>query len=100
MAEQKYWFKAHKYGYGWSPNTWQGWLTMLLYIAAVVYIFISVDKPSHSVSNTLINFFPRLLFLSAALICVTYLKGEPVRWRWGDKKNTPEDHTRIRNKEL
>jgi hypothetical protein len=94
MAAQKYWFKAHTYGYGWSPNTWQGWLTILVYFAAIVYSVMTLQPHLRSLNDILIDLFPRVLFFSAVLICITYLKGEPVRWRWGNKKNIPEDTQR------
>ncbi|HZE87739.1 MAG TPA: hypothetical protein VE090_06075 [Methylomirabilota bacterium] len=85
---QKYWFKAHQYGYGWSPSSWQGWLVFFLYIAAIVYSFIQIDMTSHSVSDTLLNFLPRIFIFSALLIIVTYLKGEPTSWHWGERKES------------
>jgi hypothetical protein len=31
--EQKYWFPAKRYGWGWGlPITWQGWLTLVVFI--------------------------------------------------------------------
>jgi len=75
MAE-KYWFKTQGKGIVWYPVSFQGWLIILLYFAALVYSFIQIDSASHSVSDTLINFFPRFFILSALLTCITYLKGE------------------------
>lgn len=85
MAQQ-YWFKAHHHGYGWSPNTWQGWIVLLLYLGGLVYSFLEIASHSHSVSYRLINFAPRFLILSAIILIIAYLKGEPTTWRWGDKK--------------
>jgi hypothetical protein len=80
---QRYWFKANKSGYGWHPATWEGWIILLLYIVALVYSFLQIDRESHSVSDTLLGFFPRFLLFSALLTIVTYLKGESITW--GDK---------------
>lgn len=80
---QRYWFKAHKSGYGWHPSTWEGWVVLVLYIAALVYSFIQIDSQSHSVSDTLIGFFPQFLLFTAVLTVITYLKGESITW--GDK---------------
>jgi hypothetical protein len=80
MAAQKYWFKARKRGVGWSPSTWQGWTMLALYIVLLIHSFIQIDKSSHSVSDTLISFFPRFLIFTALLTIVTYIKGEPTTW--------------------
>lgn len=79
-----YWFKAHKSGYGWHPSSWQGWLVIVGYLASVVQTFLQTNTSSHSVSDTLINFIPRLLILTAILIVITYLKGESIVW--GEKE--------------
>ncbi len=31
---QKYWFKAKEYGWGWYPSSRQGWLVMLVWLLA------------------------------------------------------------------
>ena len=82
---RKYWFKAHRYGYGWSPETWQGWLVFLLYLGGLVYSFVQINSVSYSISDTLINFVPRFFMFSALLLSIAYLKGEPTSWRWGDR---------------
>jgi len=75
MAE-KYWFKTQGKGIVWYPASWQGLVIILVYFATLLYAFIQIDSHSHSVSDTLINFFPRFFILSALLTCITYLKGE------------------------
>lgn len=85
-----YWFKANKNGLGWHPASWKGWLMIAIYLVGVVYSFIQVDSHSHSVSDTLINFFPRWLILTALLTILTYLKGESITW--GEKE---EDQHKI-----
>ena len=77
---QRYWFKANKNGYGWHPANWKGWVIILLYLAFLVQSFIQIDSYSHSVSDTLIGFFPRWLIFTAILTVITYLKGESITW--------------------
>ncbi|HVA96993.1 MAG TPA: hypothetical protein VND99_05025 [Candidatus Acidoferrales bacterium] len=79
MARQ-YWFNANKSGYGWHPANWKGWVILLLYIIFLVQSFFQVDLKSHSVSDTLIGFFPRFLLFTAILTVITYLKGESITW--------------------
>ena len=80
---KKYWFKAKRYGYGWYPATWQGWLILLVYIAIVALNFYRIDLVSHSASDVLINFISQTLILTIILIIVCAATGEKARWRWG-----------------
>jgi hypothetical protein len=37
MDEQKYWFRAKRYGWGWGlPITWQSWAVLGLWFAALI----------------------------------------------------------------
>jgi hypothetical protein len=78
--KNQYWFKANKSGYGWHPANWKGWTILGLYVVFLIYSFIEIHLQSHSVSDTLIAFFPRFLLFSALLTIVTYLKGESITW--------------------
>lgn len=81
---EKKWFKAKKYGWGWYPATWQGWLVMAVFIFILVLNFRDIDSNSHSASDTLLNFIPDTIILVLALIIVCWLTGEKPGWRWGD----------------
>ncbi|HAO81675.1 MAG: hypothetical protein UV57_C0003G0009 [Parcubacteria group bacterium GW2011_GWD2_43_10] len=85
----KYWFRRKLYGWGWTPATWQGWLTLLIFILIIPLNFYRIDSVSHSASDTLINFIPQTLLLTILLLIVCFIKGEPPRWQWGipDKKD-------------
>ena len=83
---KKHWFKAKNYGWGWAPATWQGWLILGLFVLIVVKVFFEIDARSHSVSDTLMNFVPRLVSFTAILIFICYKTGEKPEWRWGRKK--------------
>ena len=77
------WFKAKRYGYGWHPATWQGWVVMLVYVASMVCTGIQIDIHSHSVSDTLIGVVPLWVLYTFVLILVCVRTGEKPRWRWG-----------------
>ena len=85
---RKYWFKPHKYSFGWAPASWEGWLVMLVYLGGLVYFFIKSNATSHSVSGTLLALAPEFLLLSGILICVTYLTGEPHSWKWKEREKS------------
>ena len=84
--KEKYWFRAGRYGYGWSPSTWQGWLVVLFYVVANVYSLIQAIGETQSEEALFFAYIPKVLLFSALLIIITYLKGEPVAWHWGEKK--------------
>ena len=71
-----YWFKSNKNGLGWRPASWKGWMMIAIYVIALVYSFYN--------DHSLINFFPKVLILTALLIILTYLKGESIVW--GEKE--------------
>ena len=78
-GRSRYWFPAKRYGLGWGlPCAWQGWLTLLLYIAAIVLIAFRFPPDGSSAV-----FLFSVMALSLLLIMVCWLKGEPPRWRWG-----------------
>jgi hypothetical protein len=75
-----YWFPAKRYGWGWGfPVTWQGWLVFAAFfvlLLAGIYLF----PPGQSLAA----FFLYVIGLSAVLLVICWLKGEPPRWRWGN----------------
>jgi hypothetical protein len=79
--EPEYWFPAKRYGWGWGlPRTWQGWVVLAVFFALVgagVFVF--------PVADHRVGFFIYNLVLVALLTAVCYAKGEPPRWRWGEK---------------
>ena len=89
---KRYWFKRKIWGWGWTPATWEGWLTLFVFIILIVWNFLRIDRASHSISDTLIGALVPTAVLIAALIVVCYSKGERPRWSWGFPKkdsNTP-----------
>lgn len=79
------WFKAKRYGWGWYPSTWQGWLILAVFILLIIGDFLRVDAHSHSNSDTLIGWVPDVIALNILLTFVCWKTGEKPRWRWGDK---------------
>lgn len=74
--ENKLWFKAKMYGWGWTPCSWQGWILLLIW--AVFFVF-SMKTLDHEWLKNLIVVF----LLTAGLIYICYRKGEKPCWRWG-----------------
>ncbi|HSY47605.1 MAG TPA: hypothetical protein VLC46_02215 [Thermoanaerobaculia bacterium] len=77
--ENKYWFAAKRYGWGWGlPLTWQGWLVLgAFFVLMIVAAFLFPPR------EQLMSFIACTGVLSILLIVVCVVKGEPPRWRWG-----------------
>jgi hypothetical protein len=77
--DRKYWFRAKKYGWGWTtPATWQGWTIYAAYFAAIAGCLVSIQTESQRAIC--------IVSITALLIIVVVLKGErPLAWRWGKK---------------
>ena len=81
-----YWFKRRRFGYGWVPVTWQGWLVVVGYIVFVVGGSFSLANVSEdTVTKEVKLFFLFVALATAGLLRITYAKGPHPKWRWGKK---------------
>ena len=79
--EQRYWFPARRYGWGWGlPTVWQGWLIMLCALGAIAVATLRL-LPRHPIGLQIVVFA-----IVGLLILICYWKGEPPAWRWGDPR--------------
>jgi hypothetical protein len=75
------WFKRKRYGWGWTPASWQGWVTILVYMALVILNAVrTVHDPSF------VPFVLQTIALSIVLLFISMIKGEKPRWQWGDNE--------------
>ncbi len=84
MSEnQKYWFPAKRYGWGWGmPATWQGWTVFVLFFVFVLlgaFVFLPSRGP--------LVFVGYCAGLCVILLLICLIKGEPPRWRWDDEES-------------
>lgn len=71
----RYWFPAKRYGWGWGPpSTWQGWLVLITWIAAIIPVSIWLAPRS------LPLFLVFQVVMVTVLITICYIKGEPPSW--------------------
>ncbi len=63
-----YWFKRKLYGWGWTPARWQGWVTLLVYIFALIFFALTLDEES---SRKEIAF---TFILPVILLTITFFK--------------------------
>jgi hypothetical protein len=71
----KHWFPAKRYGWGWGPPiAWQGWVVLGAYFVVLVVISLAIPPAAHPA-----GFIAAVSALSALLVAVCWLKGEPPR---------------------
>jgi glucan phosphoethanolaminetransferase (alkaline phosphatase superfamily) len=62
------------------PASLIGWVIFAAALAYAVYIFIDIDRRSHSVSDTLINFVSNLLLIGLVYTVIAYFtEKKPIR---------------------
>jgi hypothetical protein len=61
------WFRRKRWGYGWMPCTWQGWVVTVLFIAAVMGIGFAAQAGRITQGTTL----EIIAAMTVALVAVT-----------------------------
>ena len=79
----KLWFKAKTYGWGWYPCTWQGWLVILLWVIIFSTGLTVFEK--YFTESEIIYYFIFVTISVLILLYICYKKGEKPGWRWGNK---------------
>ena len=64
------WFRRHALFF--VPASIVGWAILLAAMAYAVYVFIDIDRRSHSVSDTLINFVFNLLLIGLVYSLIAF----------------------------
>ncbi len=84
---RKYWFPAKRYGWGWGlPTTWQGWVVMIVWTLVVAAVTPLLRPSEHPARLALF-----VGVMVAVLVAICYAKGEPPRWRWGEKDDRTQN---------
>ena len=76
----RYWFRQKKFGYGATPDTWQGWVLSI--VSAALLLVVVVTGPS--IQDNALRAVWMILGSAAILvptILIAYLKTEG-GWRW------------------
>ena len=78
-AQREYWFRAKRYGWGWGlPATWQGWMVLVAFVALLV-----LGSNIFPRRREFWSYLAYVAVLAVLLTGICWLKGEPLRWRWG-----------------
>jgi uncharacterized membrane-anchored protein len=80
---EQYWFKRKAYGWGWVPATWQGWLTLAVFLGILLWLFVPFVSGTAPTGTEIFWFLTKILVWAAAFIGVSYFTGEPPKWQWG-----------------
>ena len=77
-APTKLWFRRKRFGWGWTPVSVEGWVSLGVYVAIIAAIVPA--QHSHPVACAI-----GLIVATAGIIALGYLKGEAPAWQWGSK---------------
>jgi hypothetical protein len=89
MKNNNLWFKRKRYGLGWVPVTWQGWMVIIVEVLFLLLLseVLLKDVPKNTYQSE-VGMFLAAVFLSVvAFIYISYKKGPKPKWRWGKKKS-------------
>jgi hypothetical protein len=76
-GKHRYWFPAKRHGWGWGPPcSWHGWAVLLAYLLLVLG---GIPLIQASMGSAI--YLAYALSLTAVLVAICWLKGEPPRWR-------------------
>lgn len=81
MTTKQLWFARKRYGWGWTPVTWQGWAVIAAYAAFVVtgaLLFLD-DHGTRGV----VAFVVWTLGHTVWLFSLSWQHGPRPRWQWG-----------------
>lgn len=79
-----YWFKRKLYGWGWTPVTWQGWLVILGFVAALIVI--AVHNKYQLAAGHPLHFIVEIVIAVVVLLIICQNTGEKLKWQWGVSK--------------
>jgi hypothetical protein len=73
-----YWFKREFFGAGrgWTPVKWQGWLTVLVFVAFMVWDALDLTKVPEPSNNMIAWFFIKMAVAVAVFFGICFKKGE------------------------
>lgn len=93
IKTKNYWSKRKRYGFGWTPTTWQGWTVLGVWLAFVFIATLYFSKLSNdSNDGELALIYMGLVFLSTVpMILVFWMTGPKPKWRWGKSKDDDPD---------
>ena len=88
---KKYLFKRRRYGWGWTPVSWQGWV--IVFVPLGVIIANAFLLPGENTTALNLLYYLIITFLLVILLILVVAKNSPKpKWRWGKKDtDNPEE---------
>ena len=81
----KYWFRQKSFGYGATPNSWQGWLVIVGSAVAAIAVIIAADFQRDDATRFLLIAIG-LPAIVIPTVWIAHAKTEGGwKWRWGAK---------------
>lgn len=80
------WFGQKRYGWGWTPVTWQGWLVVIVFTSAFTLVSLPLKSAVYPLRYVTIIYLPSLVILFGFLFIFFTLTGERPTWRWGTRR--------------
>jgi hypothetical protein len=81
----KYWFRQKSFGYGATPNTWQGWtLTLAGAVLVLAVVWEATQIPDRRTS--ILVALSGVVLIAVPLTVISYFKTEG-GWRWRSGKD-------------
>lgn len=77
------WFKAKRFGWGWTPATPEGWIVVGIFLAALLGSTIALVRFRPEDPSVTTEHVGVAVLLTAALIAICAKTGEKPGWRWG-----------------
>src|SRR5438874_658846 len=91
-TKKPYWFKRHRYGYGWTPSTWQGWMVIGVYLLFLAFLLSALGGiTSDNATGGMEAFLFGLILSTFCLFAVTFKTAPPIKWRWGKNPSDNPD---------
>ncbi|MBX3595704.1 hypothetical protein [Sphingomonas sp.] len=79
-VREGYWFAPKLFGYGATPATWQGWLSLFGFVGAIALLAHTIRQPGLLIAA--------VAPLTIAYIWFVYTKTDGgFHWRWGPGKD-------------
>ncbi len=85
----RYWFKRRRFGWGWTPVTWQGWATLIVWF--ILIVLAAFQLPTNPSSSQYTTFLAAVLAIVILLFVIIGLKSPRPHWRWGAKPSDNPD---------
>ena len=90
--QHKYTMKRKRYGWGWTPVTWQGWIFIFAQVGIVIVAATFLPhKPAQPTASELVRFL-WIVGLAFINLIIFSIKTSPApHWRWGRKSSDNPD---------